>query len=251
MKVVAFVNNIVGLRSLETIEKHGDTICALIVHPRESSRYLDEILASTDQTPATIDASTLRNPETIEQLAALNPDIGVSAFFGYILRPEIINTFPRGIINLHPAYLPYNRGSYPNVWAIAEDTPAGATIHYIDEGVDTGDIIDQIKIEIAPEDTGESLYEKLETTCIELFTQTWPKIAKASGKIVATKQQNSEGTTHRVKDTEQLDRINLDNQYTTGELLNIIRARTFTGHTGTYFEQNGTKYFLKIEIEKE
>ena len=152
---------------------------------------------------------------------------------------------------MHPAYLPYNRGAYPNVWAIVDGTRAGATIHYIDEGVDTGDIIDQTEVEVTPGDTGESLYKKLETACIELFAHAWPRIAEAPAKVTADAQNSSEGTSHRVRDTDNIDRIDLDKTYRAGDLLDIIRARTFHGFKGAYFEQNGEKYFLRIDIEKE
>jgi methionyl-tRNA formyltransferase len=252
MKVVAFVNNFVGLRSLDAIQQNGDTIVALVVHPQEASQYRDEILANTQKSnPVVIEATNLRNQATVEQIKALQPDIGVSAFFGHILQPEIIDSFPRGIVNVHPAYLPYNRGAYPNVWSIVDQTPAGATIHYIDKGVDTGDIIDRTQVEIEPNDTGESLYKKLESACTELFTDTWSTITQSPGKVVASTQDSAEGSMHRVRDTEDIDRIDLDKTYRAGDLLNIIRARTFSGYNGAYFEQNGEKYFLELDIKND
>jgi methionyl-tRNA formyltransferase len=53
-----------------------------------------------------------------------------------------------------------------------------------------------------------------------------------------------------VKDTNEIDRIDLDASYTARELINIIRARTFTGHLGAYFERDGAKHFLRLEIKK-
>jgi len=252
VKVVLFANNLVGLRSVEMVQKHGDTIVAIVVHAKESSRYRDEILAALNQPhPVVIEADSLRNRETVEQIEALRPDVGLSAFFGHILRPEIINIFPLGIVNIHPAYLPYNRGAYPNVWSIVDKTPAGVTIHYVDKGVDSGNIIDQVEIEVTPEDTGESLYDKLEKTCIELLARSWPGIAEAPAKVKADTQDSSEGTSHRVRDTDDIDLIDLDKTYRAGDLLDIIRSRTFPGFHGAYFEQDSEKYFLRIEIEKE
>ena len=251
MKVVVFVNNRVGLKAVRSIQDNGDQIVAVVVHPQKSSSHRKEILAAAGPGQLIIEAINLRDPQTVEQLAALKPDTGVSAFFGHILRPNLIDIFPNGIINVHPAYLPYNRGAYPNVWAIVDGTPAGATIHYIDESIDTGEIIDQSKVKISPNDTGETLYRKLESACINLFADSWPKIARSPGKLITTKQLPSEGTSNLVKDTEKIDRIRLDSQYTAGELINIIRARTFAGHSGAYFEQDGIKYFMRIEIEKE
>jgi methionyl-tRNA formyltransferase len=252
LRVVAFVNNVVGRECLEAIQQHGDTVAAVVVHPRTSSSQRDEILAlAAKQDSAIIESTDLENGETIKQLAELNPNVGVSAYFGYILRPETIRIFPQGIVNVHPAYLPYNRGSYPNVWAIIDSSPAGATIHYIDEGVDTGGIISQTELDILPEDTGESLYRRLETACIELFTSEWPNIVRAKGRLPVVEQESSDGSSHRMRDTNLIDQIDLDANYNARELLNLIRARTFSGYDGAYFKQDGSKYFIRIEIEKE
>lgn len=64
--------------------------------------------------------------------------------FGYrhLIEQEILSQSKR-IINLHPSYLPYNRGAYPNFWSFADNTPSGVTIHSIDQGIDTGKIIYQ------------------------------------------------------------------------------------------------------------
>ena len=74
MKVIAFVNNLVGLRSLETVMQHRDTIVAIVVHPRESSQYLDPILAaSAIHQPVVFEAGKLRDPGSIEKINALQP----------------------------------------------------------------------------------------------------------------------------------------------------------------------------------
>lgn len=69
--------------------------------------------------------------------------------FGYknIIPKKIISKYKNKIINLHISYLPFNRGSHPNFWSFVENTPSGISIHEIDEGIDTGKIIVQKKIE--------------------------------------------------------------------------------------------------------
>ena len=63
--------------------------------------------------------------------------------FGYkhIIKENIINACKNKIINLHISYLPYNKGANPNFWSFLDNTPKGVTIHYIDKGIDTGDIL--------------------------------------------------------------------------------------------------------------
>ena len=71
----------------------------------------------------------------------------VSYGYRHILRKNILELLPNRAVNLHISYLPWNKGADPNFWSFVEDTPKGCTIHYLDEGVDTGDIIAQKEIE--------------------------------------------------------------------------------------------------------
>jgi len=77
-----------------------------------------------------------------------------------IIKPHIFNMAKHGCLNVHPGMLPWIKGSYPVVWALLKDVPIGCTVHYINEGIDTGAIISQQIIPIAPQDTLESLIEK-------------------------------------------------------------------------------------------
>ena len=96
--------------------------------PPHKRKYGDEIIRGAQVSPAHIfDGSRLRQTEVLQAIKALQPDIGLSVLFGYILRPECLDLFPAGVVNLHPAYLPFNRGVYPNVWSIVEGTPSGVT----------------------------------------------------------------------------------------------------------------------------
>ena len=68
-------------------------------------------------------------------------DFLISFGYRYIISEAVLNKFKPNAINLHISYLPWNRGADPNLWSFIEDTPKGVTIHEIDEGIDTGDII--------------------------------------------------------------------------------------------------------------
>jgi methionyl-tRNA formyltransferase len=167
--------------------------------------------------------------------------------FDYIVPPDVMALFPRGVVNLHPSYLPYNRGQYPNVWSIVEGTPAGVTLLFMDRGIDMGDVIAQTQVTVEPVDTGESLYRKLEQAGLELFQAEWPRIA--SGELTRVAQDPGAGTIHRVRDVEAIDRIDLDATYTGRELLNVLRARTFRPYKGAYFEDAGRRVYLRLELE--
>lgn len=193
-----------------------------------------------------IEGPELRSTITVARLAAAQADIGVSAFFGYILRKEVIDLFPRGIVNIHSGLLPYNRGAHPNIWSIVDRTPPGATIHYVDEGIDTGDVIAQCPIEADPADTGATLYRRLESACVKLFQETWPAITAGTASRVP--QDPRAGTSHRQRDVAAIDSIDLDAPTTARALLDRIRARTFPPHDGSYFVENGRKVHLRLEL---
>ena len=79
-------------------------------------------------------------------LADNNIEMIISYGYRHIIKKSIIEYVKGNIINLHISYLPWNRGADPNLWSFLENSPKGVTIHYIDEGIDTGDIITQKKI---------------------------------------------------------------------------------------------------------
>ena len=112
--------------------------------------------------------------------------------------------------------------------------------------LDTGDIIAQTQIPVEPFDTGKSLYEKLEVESLKLFKKTWPKIK--SGNFERKKQPEQGGTFHYVNEIERIDEIFLEKRYTANELINILRARTFSPYPGAFIQHKRQKIFLKLEM---
>ncbi len=105
---------------------------------------------------------TLRNPEAVEVLHGWQPDVIVVVAFGQILRQPVLELPPLGCVNVHASLLPRWRGAAPIQYAIrAGDTRSGITIMKMDAGLDTGPILAQQSIEIAPDETGATLHDKL------------------------------------------------------------------------------------------
>ena len=247
MRILFLGNNRVAWQIAEWLSAQDDEIVGLVLHPPGRQKCGAEIAAACGlPSEKVFDAEDLATAETLAAISELSPDIGVSALFGHILRPALLDRLPQGCINVHPALLPYNRGAYPNAWSIVDRTPAGATIHYIEDGVDTGDIIAQQEVDVEPTDTGESLYGRLERASVELFKQTWPMIR--SGTAPRTPQDPSAGTGHRVRDVALIDEIDLDRLYPARELLDIIRARTFRGYPGAFFRHDGRKVYVRVQL---
>lgn len=149
---------------------------------------------------------------TPEKIREVNPDIAISYNYRYILKPDIFSIPLLRTINLHISYLPWNRGADPNFWSHLEGTPQGVTIHYIDAGVDTGDILGQELVEFSDDDTLRSSYAKLHGAIQELFKKLWPDIK--TQKIKAFKQQGN-GTFHLSKNKQAFAYLIADKGYDT------------------------------------
>ncbi|MGA7991374.1 MAG: formyltransferase family protein [Thermoanaerobaculia bacterium] len=232
------------------LKGRGTEIVGVVVHPPERRRFAEEVVQSTGVEPSAVfDGSRLRKPGFVSGLRELNADIGVSVSFGYILAREVLEIFPAGCINVHTGFLPYNRGAYPNVWSIVDRTPAGVAIHYIDEGIDTGDIIARRELPVEPVDTGASLFEKLEGAALSLFQETWPLLLE--GRAPRIHQNPSEGTCHRVADVARIDEIDLNRNYRAGDLIDVLRARSFAPHAGAFFQSGGRRVLLSLDLRYE
>jgi len=240
-------NNRVGWKVLEWISDR-ENVVGLAVHPEDDRKHGEDILNAVDlPSHRVLDASALDDPEIRDRIQEMGPDIGLSCFLGYILEEETIDLFPEGIVNLHPAYLPYNRGAYPNVWSIIDGTPAGATLHYLDEDIDTGPIIARREVDVRADDTGQDLYNRLEQACIRLLKEAWPDIRDGTADL--EEQDPDKGTYHETKDVEEIDAIDPEAEYTARELIDILRARTFPPHDGAFLETDEGRVYLELDLE--
>lgn len=111
-------------------------------------------------------------------VAAHSPDLVVSAGFMKLLGPEFLERFPQRIINTHPALLP----SFPGAHAVrdalaAGATSTGATVFWVDEGVDTGSIIAQTKVPVLPGDDEDTLHERIKIVERQLLCETVNRLA--------------------------------------------------------------------------
>lgn len=133
------------------------------------------------------------NNETIEQLKITQVPVAVLAYFGLILPQEVLDIFPKGIINVHPSLLPQYRGPTPGQTALLNgDKETGISIIKLDEEVDHGPILVQ-KIEpIHPDDTAETLYERLFTKGAEMLVSSLH--GYLNGELELKEQDHSKAT---------------------------------------------------------
>ena len=119
------------------------------------------------------------NNEILNLIKNINPDVICVVAYGKIIPGEILNIPKYGCVNVHPSLLPRYRGPAPIQWAILNgDKKTGVSTMYLDEGMDSGDIILQKEIEINKNETSGDLWAKLSNIGAELLVQTLEQIEK-------------------------------------------------------------------------
>ena len=248
-KIVYAGNRDISVWVLEFIIKQGVKPLALLIPDKEKATHAQELvkLCSHLNNSMILRGAQFREEGGVDLLNKLKPDYIISVHFPYIVPKECLIIPKLGVLNLHPAYLPYNRGWNTPTWAIWDKTPYGATLHFMDEGIDTGDIIYQKRMEILPTDTADMLYARVKKLEFETFKEAWPLIV--SKNYIRTQQLKEDGTTHKKKDIETLQRIDLDAKVNAEKLIRRLRALTTDRiEEAAYFEVNGKKYRVQIRI---
>lgn len=192
---------------------------------------------------------TFKNPETVQQLRNLKPDLIIVAAYGKILPKSVLEIPGFGCVNVHVSLLPKYRGPSPVQNALLNgETETGTTIMLMDEGVDTGDILAQKKLQISPSDTTESLMEKLADQGAQLLLETLPLWIKRN--IEPIKQDNSDATLCQLIEREDGHIFWIEDAET---IYNKYRALTPWPGIFTYWKNDSSTIRLKlirIELQK-
>ena len=132
-----------------------------------------------------------RDPQFIQTMKELAPQVIVVVAFGQILPKEILDIPEYGCINVHASLLPKYRGAAPIQWAVINgENVSGVTTMYMAEGLDTGDMLMKTEVALDPDETGGSLHDKLAAMGADLLIKTLDAIA--DGTLTATPQDDSQ-----------------------------------------------------------
>ena len=159
----------------------------------------------------------VKNPEFVDILREINPDVIVVIAFGQILSKEILDLPKYGCINVHASLLPKYRGAAPIQWAVIDgEEETGVTTMYMAEGLDTGDVIDTTVIKLDEKETGGSLFDKLAIEGGKLIVETLSKLE--NGTATRT-PQDDEKSSYAGKITKELGQIDFTKPAVTIERL--------------------------------
>lgn len=175
----------------------------------------------------------IRRPEAIETLRQWTPDVYVVAAFGQILPQAVLDIPPHGSVNVHASLLPRWRGAAPIQAVIrAGDAETGITIMKMDAGLDTGPMLRQRAIPLAPDETGQSLHDRLAELGGDLLIETLPGYLR--GEILPQPQDNSLTT---LAPRIQKEEGHIDWTQDAAQIERTVRA--FTPWPGTFTAWNG------------
>ena len=136
---------------------------------------------------------SVNTPEAYTKLVEWKPDLIAVVAFGQILKPNVLELPPLGCINVHASLLPKYRGAAPIQWAIINgETKTGVTTMFMEQGLDTGDIILQEELEILPEETSGELHDRLAVMGSHLLLRTLQLLAE--GAALRRPQEDSEAS---------------------------------------------------------
>lgn len=186
------------------------------------------------------------NLEVWQIIKDLEPDFLAVVAYGKILPKEILDIPKYGAINVHGSLLPKYRGAAPMQWAIINgEKTTGITTMFMDEGMDTGDMLLKEEIEIAKEDNLEIIHDKLMEIGANLLVKTLDGIIEGT----ITREKQGEGATYAPMITREMTQIDF---YQTAEKISCF-VRGLSPFPGTYMQlENGKKYkVFKVEAVKE
>lgn len=170
-----------AVKSLEACLELGDVV-AVVTQPDKPRGRGQEVSFSPVKTLAVsrglavLQPVKLRGTDFAQTLTALKPDVAVVTAYGKILPKDVLEAPAHGCVNVHASLLPRFRGAAPIQWAIAAgDEKTGVCLMKMDEGMDTGDVIDRAELPIGPGDTSATLHDALSALGGEVLRRALPR----------------------------------------------------------------------------
>ena len=231
--------------SLEAVYNSGHEIIGAVTNPDKPKGRGMKMIASPvkefaleKNIPIYQPLKIRNNIEFIEEIKRLNPDVICVVAYGKILPKELLEIPKLGCINVHGSLLPKYRGAAPIQWAVLNgDKTTGITTMYMDEGMDTGDMILKQEVEIGKDETTGELWNRLSKIGGELLIETLKQLEQG---IAPRIKQGEEFTTAPMLDKE-MAKIDWENKTAT-EIKNLVRG--LNPIMGAYSYINGKKIKL-------
>lgn len=208
-----------GEKCLTKLLKKNIHVSKVLVPKNYDTRNMFRITSTYQVSISETDGS---HQEMLDYVNKYTPNLIVVASFPKLLKKEVLKYPQYGAINIHAAALPKYRGYHPINWAIIKDeSEVGVSIHYIDEGVDSGDIIAQKLIQVTNKDDGNTLRKKLTSEGARLLIKVVDNISKSRTKLKGRKQIERDASFAPKRNPED-GKIHWEQN--TRDIYNLVRA---------------------------
>ncbi len=250
MKIVFMGTPDFARDSLEAIYKAGHEILGVVTNPDKPKGRGMKMIPSPVKEFALEKNLKIYQPEKVknnieffEEIKKLNPDVICVVAYGKILPKEVLDIPKYGCINVHGSLLPKYRGAAPIQWAVLNgDKITGITTMYMDEGMDTGDMILKEEVTIGENETTGELWERLSKIGGNLLVETLKRIENGT----APREKQGENFTLAPMLNKSIAKIDWDNQ-TAEQIKNLVRG--LNPIMGAYTFLDGKKLkFWKVEL---
>ena len=240
--------------SLDNLYNAGFEICGVVTTPDRPAGRGMKLIASPVKEYALEKNLKLFQPEKItnntefkDAIKELKPDLVCVVSYGVILPKSFLRIPELGCINVHPSMLPNYRGPAPIQWAVLNgDEKTGVTIMYLDEGMDSGDIIKQEEVIIDPDETTGDLWNRLSGMGARMLTEVVKDISE--GKIERTKQPDEYTLAPML--SKEMAKIDWENK-TTLEIKNLVRGLNPIMGTFTFLNDKKIKIWKVQKLSNE
>ena len=196
MKAVVFAYHNVGARCLPILLAHNVEVPLVVTHrdnPAENIWFDSVASVAAERGIPVITPDDPNVGEIITRVRALNPDFLFSFYYRQMLKPPLLAIPKRGALNMHGSLLPNYRGRAPVNWAVINgETETGATLHYMVEKPDAGDIVIQQAVPILPNDTALEVFNKVTAAAAQALDHSLPGLL--AGTAPRTPQDLSKGS---------------------------------------------------------
>lgn len=170
----------VGYRCIGELLRQGADIRLVFTHEDSPTEqiWFESVRDLADRHGIPWRTSDINDPENVALLREICPDFIFSFYYRNMIKPEVLEIPRRGALNLHGSYLPKYRGRVPVNWAVINgEIETGATLHYMVEKPDAGDIVDQEKVPVKFTDTAHDVFHKVTAAAETVIRRAWPLLA--------------------------------------------------------------------------
>lgn len=235
-----------AVKSLEACLELGDVVAVVTQPDKPRGRGQDVSFSPAKQLAVArglpvLQPVRIRGTSFADELRALEPDVAVVTAYGKILPKDVLEAPRHGCVNVHASLLPRFRGAAPIQWAIASgDAVTGVCLMQMDEGMDTGPVLERAELPILPTDTSATLHDKLAVLGGEVLKRALPRylageltpVPQAGAVVMAPMIKKEDGQLDFTRPAVELER----------------RLRAFTPWPGAFTHLGGA--LLKVHAAK-